>query len=197
MKSSIFGMAVLALAGGVLIAATGCGPKPKKLPPPPTINLDSLRAVEEAKRRADSLATVEAKRRADEEARRKAEAEAAARRAEQEAKDKASVKVIYFDFDKYNIRTDMTTDCQSNAALMKKFEGWKVQLEGHADERGTNEYNLALGDRRSQSVKKFLIDWGIAADRISNISYGEERPAMRGTGEAVWSKNRRVEFNFR
>lgn len=196
MKYTTIGLAAVVLAGGLLVSMTGCGPKPKKEEPKPTINLDSLRAAEEAKRKAEEAAAAEAKRRADDEAKRKAEAEAARLKAEQEAKDKASVKVIYFDYDKSNLRNDMTGDAQFDGGLLKRYEGWKVQLEGHCDERGTAEYNLALGDRRAQTVKKFLTDYGIKAERISTISYGKERPAAQGKGEAVWSKNRRVEFKL-
>lgn len=195
-KSAILGMIVVLLFGALLIVTTGCGPKPKPKVEP-TINLDSLRAAEEAKRRADSIAAAEARRRAEEEARRKAEEERLRAEREQEAKDRASIKIIYFDFDKSNIRNDMTADVSYNAGLMKKYSKWSVTLEGHADERGTNEYNLALGERRAKSVRDFLVNYGIEANRISVISYGEERPAVRGTGEAVWSKNRRVEFNIR
>ncbi|MDK9700573.1 MAG: peptidoglycan-associated lipoprotein Pal [bacterium] len=194
MKYSTLGLAVVVLAGGMLIATTGCGPKPKP-EMKPSINLDSLRAAEEAKRRADSIAAAEEARRLAEDAARKREMEEAKMKAEAEAKDKALIKVIYFDYDKSNIRNDMSTDCQSNAALYKKYPNWRVALEGHADERGTNEYNLALGDRRAQSVKKYLTDFGIDAGRISTISFGEERPVAKGTGEQSWSKNRRVEFN--
>lgn len=197
MKYSTIGLAAIALAGSLLLTATGCGPKPKPEPPKPAINLDSLRAAEEAKRKADSIRVADEARRAAEEAKRKAEAEAARLKAEAEAKDKASVRVIYFDYDKANIRNDMVSPSQFDADLMKKYANWRVQLEGHADERGTNEYNLALGDRRAQSVKKYLSDYGIGADRISTISYGEERPAVKGDNEAAWSKNRRVEFNLR
>ncbi|MCX7836229.1 MAG: peptidoglycan-associated lipoprotein Pal [bacterium] len=196
-KSSLVSIITIVLFGALLIISTGCGPKPKPQKVEPTINLDSLRAAEEAKRRADSIAAAEARRRAEEEARRKAEEERLRAEREQEAKDKASLKIIYFDFDKSNIRNDMTSDVSYNAGLFKKYSKWTVTLEGHADERGTNEYNLALGERRAKSVRDFLVNYGIDANRISVMSYGEERPAVKGTGEAAWSKNRRVEFNTR
>jgi peptidoglycan-associated lipoprotein len=196
MKSAVIGLAVVAFAGGVLLTTTGCGPKPKK--EAPTVNLDSIRAAEEAKRRADSIAAAEAARlKAEADAKAKAEMEAARLKAEAEAKDKATIKIIYFDLDKSNIRKDMSGDLTFDAGVIKKYAAWKVQLEGHADERGSTEYNLALGDRRAQSVKKFLTDYGIGADKITTISYGKERPAAQGHNEAAWSKNRRVEFNLR
>ncbi len=197
MKYSMIGLAVVALAGGLLLSTTGCGPKPKKEDAKPTINLDSIKAAEEAKRRAEEQAAAEAKRRAEDEAKRKAEMDAARLKAEAEAKDKAAIKVIYFDYDKSNIRKDMTTDASFDGNLLKSYPTWKVQLEGHADERGSSEYNLALGERRAQSVKKFLLDYGIATDRVTTISYGKERPAEQGHTEAAWSKNRRVAFNLK
>ncbi len=196
MKYSVIGLAVVALAGGLLLT-TGCGPKPKP-EVKPAVNLDSIAAAEAAKHRADSIAAAEAARlKAEADAKRAAELEAARLKAEAEAKDKASIKIIYFDLDKANIRKDMSADATFDAGVIKKYDNWKVQLEGHADERGSNEYNLALGDRRAQSVKKFLTDYGINTDHISTISYGKERPAAQGHNEAAWSKNRRVEFNLR
>lgn len=194
-KTAVIGLATIALAGALLLSTTGCGPKPKPKVEP-TINLDSLRAAEEAKRRADSIAAAEARRKADEEARRKADEERLKAERERESRDKTSLKVIYFDYDKANIRNDMSSDVSFNAGLFKSYK-WTVTLEGHADERGTNEYNLALGERRAKSVKDYLVNYGIETNRISVMSYGEERPAVKGTGESTWSKNRRVEFNAR
>lgn len=105
--------------------------------------------------------------------------------------------IVYFDFDKSNIRTDQQVALDKNADILKNHTDINVEVEGHCDDRGTVEYNLALGDRRAQSVKKYLIDLGISADRIKTISYGKERPAVPGTGEDVWAKNRRAVFRIR
>jgi len=102
------------------------------------------------------------------------------------------LKDIRFDFDKYNIRPADTAILKDNAALLKKYQNVKIQIEGHCDERGTNEYNLALGERRANSTKNYLLSLGIAADRISTISYGEEKPLDPGHNEEAWAKNRRA-----
>ena len=102
------------------------------------------------------------------------------------------LKDIHFDFDKYNIRPGDLEILNENAALLKKSPKVKVQIEGHCDERGTTEYNLALGERRANSAKKYLISLGISSNRISTISYGKERPLDPGHNEEAWAKNRRA-----
>ncbi len=104
------------------------------------------------------------------------------------------LKDIHFDFDKYDIRSVDTEILKENAILLKKYPKVKIQIEGHCDERGTNEYNLALGERRANSTKKYLLSLGITADRISTISYGEEKPFDPGHNEEAWAKNRRAHF---
>lgn len=104
------------------------------------------------------------------------------------------LKNVYFDFDKYNIREDQAKTVEASAAWLKQHPKAIVRLEGHCDERGTEEYNVALGDRRSRSVKNQLVYLGIDANRLSTVSYGEMRPADPGHAEASWGKNRRVEF---
>ena len=102
------------------------------------------------------------------------------------------LKDIHFDFDKYNIRPGDAEILNENAALLKKSPKVKVQIEGHCDERGTTEYNLALGERRANSAKKYLISLGISSNRISTISYGKEKPLDPGHNEEAWAKNRRA-----
>jgi len=101
---------------------------------------------------------------------------------------------IYFDFDKSDIRGDQRSGMVKNAQLLQENKTAKIRIEGHCDERGTNEYNLALGQRRADAVKTFLVDYGIDSARISTISYGEERPVDSGHNENAWAKNRRAEF---
>jgi peptidoglycan-associated lipoprotein len=101
---------------------------------------------------------------------------------------------IHFDFDKYSIQPKAAEILKENSALLKKYPGMKFQIEGHCDERGTGEYNLALGERRANSVKKYLASIGIEPGRISTISYGEERPLDQEHNEEAWSKNRRAHF---
>jgi peptidoglycan-associated lipoprotein len=100
---------------------------------------------------------------------------------------------IHFDFDRYDIRPDDAKILDSNARWLKSNDQL-VLIEGHCDERGTNEYNLALGERRAKSTMNYLVAQGITANRITIISYGEERPLCHGQGEACWSKNRRAHF---
>jgi peptidoglycan-associated lipoprotein len=102
------------------------------------------------------------------------------------------LKDIHFDFDKYNIRPGDAEILNENAALLKKYPKVKVQIEGHCDERGTVEYNLALGERRANTTKKYLVSLGVSADGISTISYGKERPLDPGHNEEAWARNRRA-----
>lgn len=104
------------------------------------------------------------------------------------------LKDIYFEFDKYDIRPADTEILKGNSALLMKHPTMKIQIEGHCDERGTGEYNLALGQRRANSTKKYLISLGFPEGRISTISYGEERPFDTGHNEESWGKNRRAHF---
>ena len=98
---------------------------------------------------------------------------------------------VYFDTDRYDLRTDARGTLDKQAVWLKQVRQ-RIVVEGHSDERGTREYNLALSDRRARSVKDYLINQGIATDRVSTISYGKERPVAMGGGEEAWSKNRRA-----
>jgi peptidoglycan-associated lipoprotein len=104
------------------------------------------------------------------------------------------LKDIHFDFDRYEIRLEDAEILKENTALLIKYPDANIQIEGHCDERGTIEYNLALGERRANSTRMFLISQGISADRISTISYGEERPQDPSHTEEAWAKNRRCHF---
>ncbi len=102
------------------------------------------------------------------------------------------LKDIHFDFDRYNLRPGDASILRENAALLKKYANVKIQIEGHCDERGTVEYNLALGERRATSAKDYLVSLGISQSRISTISYGKEKPLDPSHNEAAWAKNRRA-----
>jgi peptidoglycan-associated lipoprotein len=199
MSRKILCVIVLILCFGLIL--TGC---PKK-----TVVKDEPSAKAEA-------AKIEAERIAKEKEREAKEREAkereAARKKEEEAKreleksltakktpgiegvvyESSLLKPIFFDFDKYDIRPSDAEILKGNAAFLKKYPSVKIQIEGHCDERGTNEYNLALGERRASNTKKYLNSLGIAADRVSIISYGEEKPADPSHTEGAWSKNRRA-----
>jgi peptidoglycan-associated lipoprotein len=113
---------------------------------------------------------------------------------EGEVFESSLLKEIHFDFDKYDIRPSDAEILKQNEALLRKYPNVKIQIEGHCDERGTVEYNLALGERRAQSAKRFLTSLGIPGSRISTISYGKERPLDPGHHEEAWAKNRRAHF---
>ena len=99
---------------------------------------------------------------------------------------------VYFDTDKHNINSAAAFVLESQANWIKSTPGFKIIIEGHCDERGTRDYNLALGDRRSNAVKDFLVSLGVDAARIDVISYGKERPAAEGSTSEAWSENRRA-----
>lgn len=109
-------------------------------------------------------------------------------------KEEEIFKDIYFDYDQYDIRPDAKPILEGIAAWLSKNPKIKLLIEGHCDERGTNEYNIALGDRRAKSARDFLIALGISTDRIEMISYGEEKPICTEHSEECWSKNRRAHF---
>jgi len=105
-------------------------------------------------------------------------------------------QIVYFDFDKYNIRSDARNALEHNARVLRDNLNVRVKIEGHCDERGTVEYNLALGERRAKSVKDYLINLGIDASRIETISFGKEQPADLGHNEEAWQNNRRAKFSL-
>jgi len=105
-----------------------------------------------------------------------------------------NLRDIFFDFDKYDIRPTDTKTLDANASWLKSNPNFLVLIEGHCDERGTNEYNLALGERRAKSTLNYLVSQGVQASRITIISYGEERPTCTQKTEECWAKNRRAHF---
>lgn len=105
-------------------------------------------------------------------------------------------KTAYFDFDKYNLRSDAKAALEHNAGLLKDNANVRVLIEGHCDERGTVEYNLALGERRARSAMDYLVSLGVSKNRLQIISYGKERPVALGHNEDAWAKNRRAKFTI-
>jgi peptidoglycan-associated lipoprotein len=108
----------------------------------------------------------------------------------------AKIEDAYFDYDKHTLRPDAVTALQSDSAelrdILKDYPDYRLTIEGHCDERGSEEYNMALGDQRARSAKDYLAQVGIPADQLSLISYGKERPACTDHDESCWQKNRRV-----
>ncbi len=100
--------------------------------------------------------------------------------------------IVYFGFDRFDISSDFATMLDAHAAFLRTNSSFKVVVEGHADERGTPEYNIALGERRANAVKMYLQGRGVSADQISIVSYGKEKPAVLGHDEASYAKNRRA-----
>ncbi len=107
----------------------------------------------------------------------------------------SGLKTVYFDFDSSSLRSDALAALRENADKLKQVPNVIVQIAGHCDERGTQEYNLALGERRALAVREHLIQLGVSGDRLITISYGEEDPAAMGHNETAWALNRRAEFN--
>lgn len=103
---------------------------------------------------------------------------------------------IYFDFDKSELKPEAKATLKRKADWLSDNSSYALRIMGHCDERGTAEYNLALGERRAHAAKQFLVALGISADRIYTVSYGEEKPAVEGHNEAAWAKNRRDEFKL-
>ena len=124
----------------------------------------------------------------------KAPAGAAMRPSPKEFTAIADLKDIHFDFDKYDIRPSDAKVLDANAIWLKSHGDYLILIEGHCDERGTNEYNLALGERRAKSTMNYLVSQGVQASRITIISYGEERPTCTEKNEGCWSNNRRAHF---
>jgi len=110
----------------------------------------------------------------------------------QELNQRGYLQDAYFDYDKYELRDDARSALATDAEWLKKFPTIQVLIEGHCDERGTNEYNLALGERRANAAKDYLVSLGVDSGRVKTVSYGEERPFCTESNEACWAKNRRA-----
>jgi peptidoglycan-associated lipoprotein len=104
------------------------------------------------------------------------------------------LETVYFDYDSFLLSQASRDALNRNGQLLLRKVSGKVRLEGHCDERGSDEYNLALGEKRAQAARNYLMSLGVTADRLSVISYGKERPAVQGSTEEAWARNRRVEF---
>jgi len=105
-----------------------------------------------------------------------------------------AMKEVYFDFDQYNLDNDDRATLRASAEWLKKNPSARAQIEGHSDERGTNEYNLALAAKRAQAAKDYLVSLGVSENRLSTVSYGEEIPVCQDATESCWQKNRRDRF---
>ena len=187
-------LAVLSIA-----AVEGCKKKPEPAPVPQAapVNADSARLAEQ-RRIQDSInaanaAAAEAARRAKEEADRRA---ADAANAETAAARAILVAPIHFAFDKSDLDDQAKASLDAKIPVLSANPNVRIRIAGNTDDRGSTEYNLALGQRRAESAKKYLTDRGITEDRIETASYGEERPVAQGSDESAWSQNRRDEFEI-
>ncbi len=108
-----------------------------------------------------------------------------------------AVKVIYFDYDSYTVKPEFQSVIEAHAQYLKANQRAKVSLEGHTDERGSREYNLALGQKRADAVRQSLTLLGVSTAQIESVSFGEEKPALQGSDEAAYAKNRRAEFFYK
>ena len=181
----------LALTFAAIAAVSACSKKAPETAPAP-VNTDSIakaRAADSAAQ-AQAAAAAEAKRKADSIAAAPA-AEAAARAAALRAE---MAYTVYFEFDKSALTDSGKKLLDRKIVVMNANPKLQIQIEGHTDERGSSEYNVALGNQRAASVKRYLTQHGIADGRITIISYGEEKPAQNGHDETSWSQNRRAEF---
>ena len=166
-------IAVLVIA--LAVAVTGCKKKmPPEAPPPPPPRVEEV-----APPAPDTTGQAARERQATMDA------------------DRARIVTVYFDYDKSDIRPEQRDRITTNAEIFRRWTDWPVSIEGHCDERGTVEYNLALGERRALAAKQALVAAGIEGARLSTVSYGEERPADPGHDETAWGKNRRAEFKTR
>ncbi len=178
---------VLVFAATLLVGACGGDPPPPP-PPPPGPDQDSLRLYN------DSVADAEAERRrvAEEEEAERAEAAALAR-AVREARSTLE-EMVFFDYDMSEIRDDAEARLSAKVDILRASPEVQIRVEGHADERGSTEYNLALGNRRAEAIRQFLTGFGLAEDRFEIVTWGEGRPLQQGSTESAWARNRRGQF---
>ena len=177
MLKTAFSLAAILILAAALTTSMGCKKRARKEPPPPP-------PVEQPQGDVTPVipdTTGQGAR--DEQARMDA--------------DRARIQVVYFDYDQSTVRSDQREKVRTNADIFRTWTQWQVSIEGHCDERGTNEYNLALGERRATAAKQALVAEGVDAARVSTISYGEERPADPGQNESAWARNRRAEFRVK
>jgi peptidoglycan-associated lipoprotein len=197
MKRNIQLFIIFCLAASLISFGSACAKKQVEVAPiVDTSTEDAAKAA--ADKAAADKAAAEAKARAEAEAaaaKARAEAEGAKKLIQDQIISFESEK-IYFDYDKADLKPEAQATLEKKAKFLDSNSFYLVTIEGNCDERGTNEYNLALGERRADAAKNFLSSLGISADRIMTVSYGEEKPEVAGNDESAWSQNRRAEFKF-
>lgn len=177
------------------VAIAACKPKPAETAPEPaqttpTVNADSARAADSlARAQAEAAARVEA------ENKRRADSVAAVNAAMTELRNTLA-QVVFFDYDASEIRADQRAALDAKIPILRANPALRIRIAGHTDERGSDEYNMALGQRRAAAAKRYLVSQGIEGARIEIVSLGEERPAAQGSDDAAFSQNRRAEFEI-
>jgi peptidoglycan-associated lipoprotein len=156
---------------------TGCPKKPQTLPDTPSAPTDSGASTSSSSGSDVSSSALSAEQRQIEEL-------------------KQLGMVIYFDYDRADIKSEYVAVVAAHAKFLNGNANRKIRLEGHSDERGSREYNIGLGERRAQTVRRALMLQGVTEAQITTVSYGEERPAVQGSDEAAYAKNRRVEMSY-
>ncbi|HEV8267702.1 MAG TPA: peptidoglycan-associated lipoprotein Pal [Thermoanaerobaculia bacterium] len=173
----------LLLVAGALAVVVACTPKPKPQAPPPEPTPAPVATPTEIKndQTFQPTPTPEPK-------------DSTLQEGLDALNRKGYLKDVFFDFDKADVRSDQRDALAGNADWLKKYPTVKFRIEGHCDERGTSQYNLALGDKRANSAKDYLISLGVEASRVETVSYGKERPFAPGHDESAWAQNRRAHF---
>ncbi len=184
MRKRMMGLFVILCCGALLVG--GCAKKE-------VVKGEEAPAAA-APKPAEAPAEVPAKAPIKEEKVQEQAVKEAAAPAKEEAPAQAELTTIYFDFDSYVLGAPARDTLSKNAEAMQKDKSIKVRVEGNCDERGSDEYNLALGEKRAKAAMNYLVTLGIPADRLSIISYGKEKPVDPGHDEAAWAKNRRDDF---
>lgn len=190
----------LLLLGGLAMAAVAACPGKKPDTTPAPVAGPNTDSIDNERRRADSIAKAEAEAKAAQDAERRRQ-QAIADSLAALGKTTDAVKtmlatLIHFDYDKASIRAGDAAVLDQKVAILQANPGLRVRISGHCDERGSDEYNLALGNRRATAAKQYLVSHGIDASRIETVSYGEERPIDPGHDEEAWAKNRRDETDI-
>ena len=192
-------LSLLLLSGLAVAAVAACGGGPKPEPPGPvTANTDSIAEAQrlEAERQAREAAAAKEREEADRRRQQQIADSLAALGKSTEAVRALLATMIHFDYDKAIIRGGDAAVLDQKVAILQANPALRIRISGHCDERGSDEYNLALGNRRATAAKQYVVSHGIDGSRIETVSYGEERPLAQGHDEEAWAQNRRDEFEI-
>ncbi|MGD8370240.1 MAG: peptidoglycan-associated lipoprotein Pal [Syntrophobacterales bacterium] len=190
-RAWILGAVLLAM---LLVLGVSCAKKQVTTEAEPAMEMTAEEAAAQQAAEDEAAAREAERLRQEREARYRAEA---AEMSAEALRQRFEEENVHFDFDKYVLTPQAMMVLDEKAVYLRDNRNARVLIEGHCDERGTNEYNLALGDRRANSAKNYLIKSGVDASRFTTISYGEEQPLCRQSMESCWSKNRRAQFRIR